>query len=99
MKDEYDALTFDVLDDLAQTQTTPPEIPVIPSITKTEKPRGRPMGSVKTDSLKKTVLVPIRMTAEDAEVLDAGARRSGAGSRSMFIRSAINDKLDKMGLY
>lgn len=60
---------------------------------------GRPPGSSKPDSDKKGITLQVRVTPGIAELIKKGADRVGAASSSQFVRQAINDKLDQMGIY
>ena len=64
-----------------------------------EQAHGAKQRTSKPESLKRTIIRQIRFTPGEDDLITEAAKRDGYGERSSFIRAAINDRLDKMGLY
>jgi len=66
----------------------------------TDKPKaGRPEGSTKPDDMKKTIIIQTRVSKSEAEIIRKAANKSGCAGISHFLRMAVNDKMDQMGMY
>lgn len=52
-----------------------------------------------TDDKIRNVTMQFRVTAREAEIIDAAVKADGCANRSHLCRSAMNDKLAAMGMF
>lgn len=60
---------------------------------------GRPKGAAKSPDMRRNKTLQVRVTVEEEKLISAAANRTGCGGNSHFIRKAIFDELDRLGMF